>query len=158
MLHFDYITGTAETNYIGKLEELLNNAYELVEVAENKTTALWISHNILRGIAGTVNYYRNTIKRCKEVAENPLSSESQLTFWYERKVAVDSFEKGVAELFEEYGKRYDKQVLDYTSDNLDNLRTELPCSEDILNNNAKPKKEAETARKEQLRQALKFND
>lgn len=157
MLKFDYITGTSEASYIGKLSELLDNAYELVEVAENKTSALWIFHNILRGLAGTVNYYRNTIKKCQEVADNPLSTESQLTFWYDRKVAVDGFERGIAELYEEFGKRYDKQVIDYTTDNLDNFRAELPSSEDILNNNTKPKKEAETARKEQLRQALKFN-
>lgn len=153
----DVMEGTiAQQNYVAQLQELLDNCRNLVEIAENKRQALWIFHAVLKSIAGTVNYYNRVMKVCDELAENETATESVLRGWLERKERVEGFEKFITELYYDFGDIYDKQVIDYTEDNLGNLTQRIPLSDEILTNNDKPRQQGNTATCKQLRAALKF--
>ena len=151
----DFLTGTQAETYISSLDNLLMNACELVDVAEKKTNALWIFCNILKSIAGTTNYYNRTFAKAKEVLNNPISTSGQLDFWLQKMESLNT-EKAIKILFDEYGRKYDDLLLRYTSDNLDNITTELPTADEILLNNAKPRQAANETKTKQSREALAF--
>lgn len=143
--------------YIQALFNVLDACRDVVEYAQNKRNALWIFANVLSSISWTVYNYDRTVQIAMEISQKPESEVSKRTreYWTERLLDAEKV-VGVVRLFEEFGKVYEKQVIDYTSDNLGDLITQLPTVEDMLKKHQSSSTQQQKTVAKQQNETLKF--
>lgn len=136
------------SQYNQALFNVLDNCRDLVEYAENKRAALWLFASVLQSLSWTVYSYDTTVKAGLEITKQKNVPERQREYWMKRLLDAEK-ERVPVDLWQKFGEIYEKQVIDYTSDNLDNLTQNLPMLEDMLRKHASAKTQKEEVKEKQ---------
>lgn len=145
-----------ETNsYECALSQVLTSALDFIEASKNKRTGIWLMHSIMQSLARKVLAYQNIIEKASKVADDPASTPNQIRWWTEKLESM-SEESATSRIYEDFASKYDKAVVDYTSDNLDNFDMQIPMSDEILSKTKTRTQQTTDTETAQLREGLKF--
>lgn len=135
------------SQYNQALFNVLDNCRDLVEYAENKRSALWLFASVLQSLSWTVWWYDRSVETGLEITSDKNSHNYMVTvydgngektkmpvydYWTQKLLDIEYKFKATVDMWQSFGEIYERQVIDYTSDNLDSLTQNLPTLDEMI--------------------------